>query len=441
MNKTLFTVLFAVLFLTLLIVHFSGVTETEIKPMAHETLGEPPLDEFPDSEAEETTPDIARATQQDERVQIDSDQTEEQQDKSVVPSSDADTKADGDVVAPLEDETNDIDVDMDFDTVHTADSCTPETHRYIACDHDKHKLQKQICGKNNRWEHAGDCFDPPAALEMISISAGSFWMGSPAQETGRSIDESRHFVELTYSFMIGKYEETQGVFAAVMGYNPASFPGCGEECPAENISWHEAAAYANERSRIAGLPTCFICQGKPPAITCTWDARFKTPHDCPGYRLPTEAEWEYATRAGTTTALYNRRDMNDAAVDAALAPLAWYAGNAVATYEGAEPCEDRFEGAKTCGINKPGKKAPNDWELYDTLGNVEEWTLDNYRKEYPIGTEDAPAVDPFVAPGSDIAVRGGHWKSPAGRCRCAARSHHPPGFRSKTTGFRLVKSE
>jgi formylglycine-generating enzyme required for sulfatase activity len=227
-----------------------------------------------------------------------------------------------------------------------------------------------------------------------------------------------------------------------MGYNPSHFKNCGKQCPVEMVSWHEAIKYANELSKIEHLSPCFDCQGKGASVICALKKEYGTPQDCSGYRLPTEAEWEMAARAGTNTAYYNKRESTGSGSDGSLAPIAWYANNSSASYDGGVDCSDWFDGADKCGSQPYGKKSPNDFDLYDIAGNVDEWTMDFYQSTYPDGTESEPLVDPRGAEqGSSHVIRGGSWASLAGKCRSASRGQASAGSRTNQIGFRLAKSE
>jgi formylglycine-generating enzyme required for sulfatase activity len=180
-----------------------------------------------------------------------------------------------------------------------------------------------------------------------------------------------------------------------MGDNPSSFQGCGPNCPVERVSWDDAVLYANALSRREGLVECY---------TSSTFAGL----DCAGYRLPTEAEWEYAARAGTTGPSYGRLDN-----------VGWYLNNS---------------GGSTQAV---GGKAANGFGLSDMLGNVSEWTGDWYAPyPYP-GT----VIDPTgVTTGSSRAVRSGSWGYSAAGVRVANRDASPPNGRANFIGFRLART-
>jgi formylglycine-generating enzyme required for sulfatase activity len=192
---------------------------------------------------------------------------------------------------------------------------------------------------------SGDLTAP--AEGFVRIAGGTFTMGSPSSELGWDSDETQHEVTLTRDFWLQTTEVTQGAYQALMGSNPSSFTACGASCPVEQVSWYDAIAYANARSRAEGLPECYDGEGNVIGGT--------TVYECCGYRLPTEAEWEYAARAGMSTATY-RGDLTGDPFSCdpqpSLDSIAWFCGNA---------------GDQTQVV---GGKAPNAWGLYDMLGNV-----------------------------------------------------------------------
>ena len=231
-------------------------------------------------------------------------------------------------------------------------------------------------------------------LEMVKIKAGTFMMGSPENELGRlSNDETRHRVTLTKDYWLGKYEVTQAQYEAIMGNNPAYFKG--GKRPVEQVSWNDAKDFCRKlNERYAG---------KLPA----------------GYKfdLPTEAQWEYACRAGTTTALNNGTNLTSArGACSNLDEVGWY---------------DKNYGSNA--HKEFGQKRPNNWGLYDMHGNVFEWCRDWY------GSYTGDATDPLGPSSGSIRVfRGGSWSFCARFCRSANRDDWNPGDRASYLGFRLA---
>jgi formylglycine-generating enzyme required for sulfatase activity len=226
-------------------------------------------------------------------------------------------------------------------------------------------------------------------IKLVRIPAGTFLMGSPVDETGRANNEGPQTrVTLTKDFFLGATDVTQGQYESVMGTNPSFFKAAGQDAPVENVSWEDAMAFCqklSERERAAGrLPDGY-------ALT-----------------LPTEAQWEYACRAGTTGPYAGDLDA-----------MAWYAQNSGKT------------------THPVGAKQPNAWGLYDMHGNVWEWVLDWYG-DYPGGAVTNPAGP---ATGTDRVHRGGSWSNAAADCRSADRHGDLASNRSShSLGFRVALS-
>ncbi|MCK6573451.1 formylglycine-generating enzyme family protein, partial [Myxococcota bacterium] len=235
--------------------------------------------------------------------------------------------------------------------------------------------------------------DAPAGY--VTIPTGEFTMGSPSGEKGRDGDETPHRVRITRGFYLKATEVTQGEWESVMGSNPSGFTDCGKTCPVENVSWNDAVSYLNKLSDREGLGRCYDASGAFVGLSCK------------GYRLPTEAEWEYAARAGTTGARHGDLDA-----------VAWYDGNSGST------------------THPVGKKRSNAWGLYDMLGNVSEWTNDRYG-DYADGT----GTDPVGPASGEIRVRrGGSWVNNAQGVRAALRRGSTPDYRSGSLGFRPLRA-
>jgi formylglycine-generating enzyme required for sulfatase activity len=210
-------------------------------------------------------------------------------------------------------------------------------------------------------------------------------MGSPLSEADRGSDEVQHTVTLTQGFWMSDHEATQAEYQLVMGSNPSVWKG--ESLPVETVSWDDAVAYCKkltERERAAGRITAQQA-----------------------YRLPTEAEWEYAARAGTTGVRYGE-----------LAAIGWYNVNS---------------GRKTHPVSQ---KAANAWGLHDMIGNVWEWCSDWYG-DYPTGSVTDPTGP---SSGSFRVNRGGSWNFVARGVRSAFRGGGVPGDRGNGLGFRPVLS-
>ena len=226
---------------------------------------------------------------------------------------------------------------------------------------------------------------------FVLINGGTFTMGSPANESGREDNEVQHQVTVS-SFYMGKYEVTQKEYQEVMGTNPSKFKG--DNLPVEQVSWYDAIGYCNARSQKEGLTPAYTNE--------TWN------RNANGYRLPTEAEWEYACRAVTTTAYNTGASITD--------NTGWY-------------------GAIDGSTHPVGQKPANAWGLYDMHGNVFEWCWDWYGA-YPSGAQ----TDPIGASSGSFRVsRGGCWYYQL-FVRSAARACYSPTDRYDILGFRLVRN-
>jgi formylglycine-generating enzyme required for sulfatase activity len=233
--------------------------------------------------------------------------------------------------------------------------------------------------------------------DMVYVHGGSFTMGSPSNEQGRSAREGPQHHVTVNSFYMGKYPVTQAAYQEVMGTNPSLFKG--PNLPVEQVSWFDAVEYCNKRSIKEGLTPAYSVNGN----NVSWNQY------ADGYRLPTEAEWEYACRAGTNAPFYSGTSVDSSG---------WYADNS---------------GGKTHPV---GEKQPNSWGLYDMHGNVLEWCWDwlgNYSKEAQTNPRGA-------ASGTERVYRGGCWRFEAHQTRSAFRFGNHPYLQSFLVGFRVVRS-
>jgi formylglycine-generating enzyme required for sulfatase activity len=252
---------------------------------------------------------------------------------------------------------------------------------------------------------------------FVLIEAGTFTMGSPDSELGHQSYETPHEVTLTRDFELMTTEVTQAEFRELMGDNPSSFVDCGDDCPVEQVNWREAAAYANAVSELEGVSLCYDCSDGSSGIVCQPSSSFATPYDCPGYRLPTAAEWEYAARAGDPRATYNGELTAVDETDTTLLAIAWFGGNA---------------GETTHAV---GAKEPNAWGLHDMLGNVWEWTSAS-SGPYPTG----PVTDPTGGDQGARVLRGGAWLDEAEFVRAASTKSANVDERFHNLGFRLART-
>ena len=265
--------------------------------------------------------------------------------------------------------------------------------------------------------------------EMVLIPAGTFQMGSNA---GYDANKPVHEVTITKSFYMGKYEVTQAEYEKYCSYteskSPSSSYGDGDNYPAYYVSWYDALVYCNKRSMAEGLTPCYSISGNTDpskwgtvptstdstwnAVVCDWNAN--------GYRLPTEAEWEYAARAGDNTVdsltYSGTSDVNK------LGEYAWYTSNS---------------SSKT---HEVGTKKVNAYGLYDMSGNVREWCWNWFTDSYDTGKEGGSDPTGASSAGSFRVNRGGSWLNGSGYCAVSCRCSNYPYDRGYYLGIRVVRA-
>ncbi len=245
-----------------------------------------------------------------------------------------------------------------------------------------------------------DSNDPEGLIidGMVFVQGGTFQMGS---KNGDSDEKPVHSVALN-NFYIGKYQVTQAEYESVMGKNPSYHTG--DNMPVESVSWYDIAEYCNKKSLLEELTSCYTGSGKD--MKCDFSAN--------GYRLPTEAEWEYAARGGDKSKGYKYSGSDD------IGKVAWYIGNS---------------GSKTHSV---GQKQENELDLYDMSGNVWEWCWDWYEKKY---YKNSPKNNPKgPSSGIEAVLRGGSWFNYAYYCRVSYRNkYHRDNSYYGVGGFRIVR--
>jgi formylglycine-generating enzyme required for sulfatase activity len=240
---------------------------------------------------------------------------------------------------------------------------------------------------------AGKTFTNALGMKFVHILPGTFMMGSPTDEPGRDDEETEHLVTLTTGFYMQTKEVTQGQWKAVMGNNPSHAKDCGDDCPVESVSWKDAQMFIGKLNRMEGTEK---------------------------YRLPFEAEWEYACRAGTTTTYFFGEGIprDQIKYDSEISPSTTAKG--------------KYQKRMLPAIGF----APNAWGLYSMHRDVWEWCQDWFGK-YPSG----PVTDPTGGSvGRLRVVRGGRWFFHDRLCRSADRGMLPINYKTRNVGFRLART-
>ncbi len=270
----------------------------------------------------------------------------------------------------------------------------------------------------NETNNLGSTNNAELTNDLILINGGTYLMGSPETEMQRETDEVQHEVTVS-DFYIGRYEVTQKEYEEVMGENPSNFEG--ENLPVENVTWYEAIEYCNKLSEKEGLTSVYTIDGE----NVSWD------RSANGYRLPTEAEWEYAARAGTTSPFNTENSISDEEAN--------YYGHYPYGIEENYFTQENLE-------TEPGQYrqttvevdsfSPNKWGLYNIHGNVAEWCFDYYGA-YDLENTDNPSGP---TTGTLRVNRGGGWNDYAKHLRCAYRASTTPDQKMSNIGFRVVRN-
>lgn len=247
--------------------------------------------------------------------------------------------------------------------------------------------------------------------DLIEIQPGSFTRSNPPKDRYQPDVHENHQVIISRAFLISATEITRQQWSKVMKDDPSSFAECSPDCPVETVTWPEAIEFCNRLSKEEGLDPCYSGEGDE----VQWD------RSCTGYRLPTEAEWEYAAYASTTTP--------------------YYTGDCLSSddsnHDGTHPPDGCPKGEFRQKLMPVKSFPPNPWGLYDMYGNVNEWCWD-----WILPYADRDMTDPSTdnPPTQGRVVRGGSWRSFGRHCSSEHRFSTAPNFKNSTVGFRVVRA-
>ena len=243
-------------------------------------------------------------------------------------------------------------------------------------------------------------------IDVSLIPSGSFMMGCLEGDDDCSSSEKKsRKVTIAHSFYVMKTEVTQGLYTDIMGKNPSAFLKCGKTCPVENVSWYDAVNFANKLNERMGLEACYkIGYGEEPSVTLMGTK-------CLGWRLLTEAEWEYAARGGEKFKYSGSSSVDE---------VSWYELNSERS------------------TRSVGKKKANGFGLYDMSGNVWEWVFDA-KDSFDI-SRDAYSIDNQMDSASERTLRGGSWFNDASSVRVSRLAHDKPSLYGNFLGFRLGRT-
>ncbi|MGI9536061.1 MAG: formylglycine-generating enzyme family protein [Desulfocapsaceae bacterium] len=270
--------------------------------------------------------------------------------------------------------------------------CGPGTAGYGGQSGELEDHQSTSLMEGSEDSNRGKTISNSVGMHFVYIPPGSYLRGSPPDEVGRTIDEEQHKVTLSNGYYLQTTEVTQKQWKTVMEALPRFIRTCSEECPVERLSWEDAQAFIRQLNKLEGVDY---------------------------YRLPTEAEWEYAARAGSITAFANGEITDAACGDPTLSEIGWYCGN-----------------SKSYPHHPVAQKVPNSWGIYDMHGSVWEWCNDWY-SSYPQGSVTDPSGPPD---GRERVIRGGGLGDNARSCRSANRLSHESDIIIDNIGLRLVRS-